>query len=39
MNRLRAWFLAPSWAVMLSLFLFPMLAAIVFVQLRYIRKE
>jgi spermidine/putrescine transport system permease protein len=25
MNRLRAWFLAPSWAVMLSLFLFPML--------------
>jgi len=25
MNRLRAWFLAPSWTVMLSLFLFPML--------------
>jgi spermidine/putrescine transport system permease protein len=25
MNRLRAWFLAPSWAVMLLLFLFPML--------------
>jgi spermidine/putrescine transport system permease protein len=25
MNRLRAWFLAPSWAVMLSLFLLPML--------------
>ncbi len=25
MNRLRAWFLAPSWAVMLTLFLFPML--------------
>jgi spermidine/putrescine transport system permease protein len=25
MNRLRAWFLAPSWAVILSLFLFPML--------------
>jgi spermidine/putrescine transport system permease protein len=25
MNRLRAWFLTPSWAVMLSLFIFPML--------------
>jgi len=25
MNRLRAWFLAPSWAVILLLFLFPML--------------
>jgi spermidine/putrescine transport system permease protein len=25
MNRLRAWFLAPSWTVMLTLFLFPML--------------
>ncbi len=25
MKRLRAWFLAPSWTVMLSLFLFPML--------------
>jgi len=25
MNRLRAWFMAPSWAVMLSLFIFPML--------------
>ena len=30
MNRLRAWFLAPSWAVMLSLFLFPMLIVLAY---------
>jgi spermidine/putrescine transport system permease protein len=30
MNRLRAWFLAPSWAVMLSLFFFPMLIVLAY---------
>jgi spermidine/putrescine transport system permease protein len=30
MTRLRAWFLAPSWAVMLSLFLFPMLIVLAY---------
>ncbi len=30
MNRLRAWFLAPSWAVMLSLFLFPMMIVLAY---------
>jgi spermidine/putrescine transport system permease protein len=30
MNRLRAWFLAPSWAVMLSLFLVPMLIVLAY---------
>src|SRR5258706_12549141 len=30
MNRLRAWFLAPSWAVTLSLFLFPMLIVLAY---------
>jgi spermidine/putrescine transport system permease protein len=30
MNRLRAWFLAPSWAVMVLLFLFPMLIVLAY---------